>query len=452
VWPGAFPALACLAVFTTAAQADFGRLCQPRELTAAEKRAGEQVAERLRKSLPAAPAGWAVRDERSDVAAGTCQVQGKAVPQPLSVTVSRSFVRKDAQSEGGVAPQAAAPQPAAAPPNPQRRARAAELEKQLAELQAKDREAGNAYRAARSAGDSAAQREASEASRRYRTEMAPLMKELRELRSEERQERNAAGEARTRAAQARMAEARANRRDALVSIHTNAGQAQMRGAQPFAHASVPLAFRDARGATQLLFGEWRQNGSFALSSLDEMAPATRVQDASVRIDASGDVAEQLLRGTDLEGVRSLVQAPTRRQPPQAAAPVEVALQVGARKLQASGSGECKAAPQASIHGVPAALYSVSQNAGGHSLSLTLWQPKNGSEDMMSLAISADGKRYEVDTVKAGAMRATKGTGKAALEKTGAGGVFRVDAVAASGEKISGTVRCGSFGGIRAEGG
>ncbi len=64
-------AFACLALAASAALADMGRECQPRALTPAEKDAADKVAQRLLTALPAAPAGWSVRDERTDTAAGS---------------------------------------------------------------------------------------------------------------------------------------------------------------------------------------------------------------------------------------------------------------------------------------------------------------------------------------------------------------------------------------------
>ncbi len=138
--------------------------------------------------------------------------------------------------------------------------------------------------------------------------------------------------------------------------------------------------------------------------------------------------------------------------PAALAQVEVSLQLGGTKYQASGQGQCKAAPQASIYGINAALYSVSQRANGQSLNLSLWQPKDGAPNMLSLRVSTGSKQYLVDTVKGGTKRDTKGAGKATVEKSGAGGVIAIDAVAAGGEKITGRIQCRSFGGIQAEGG
>ena len=134
------------------------------------------------------------------------------------------------------------------------------------------------------------------------------------------------------------------------------------------------------------------------------------------------------------------------------APIQISLKAGAKSYEAAGTGECKAAPQASIHGIQAALYSVSHRSAGQSLNLTLWQPKDGSPSMMSLHVSIGSSRYEIDTVKGGAKRDTKGSGKATLQKASAGGVIAIDAVAASGEKIAGKIQCSRFGAIQAEGG
>jgi hypothetical protein len=129
--------------------------------------------------------------------------------------------------------------------------------------------------------------------------------------------------------------------------------------------------------------------------------------------------------------------------------VEVALQIGGTKYQASGKGECKAAQQASIYGIQAALYMVAHKADNRSLRLSVWQPKDGSPSMISFRASIGSQAYDVDTVKGGTKRDTKGSGKATVDKAG---VFTIEAVAASGEKITGKVRCASFGGIQAEGG
>lgn len=451
-------AIAGVAMLSSNALADMGQSCEPRALTAEEQAAGERLAETLRRSLPPAPAGWTSRDERPVLASGTCKTEdgGKRLPLPVSVIVSRVFKQEGQPSEPP--PPAAAQAPSQPSSDAGAQARMQALQKEISELQAKQRAALAAYQAARRSGDGAAQKEANDTSRKYLAEMRPLQTELRELRNRAREQRAAAAQVQTRAAQARTQAAGAARRDASVSIAANLRQRDVYPARRLEAGGAPLALRDGSGTTHLFYGPWRRSGNSALASLDESAPTTRVQALSVRIDANEAMTEQLLGKLDLTAVKDVIasgpaQTQTRRQPAQPqTGPVQIALRIGTTKYESGGQAECKAAPQASIYGVPAALYSVSQRSGSGSLSLTLWQPKDGAAIMMSLRIAAGGRSYLVDTVKAGPKRDTKGSGKATLQRTGAGGVVAVDAVDAGGEKITGKIECTRFGAIRAEGG
>ena len=97
-------------------------------------------------------------------------------------------------------------------------------------------------------------------------------------------------------------------------------------------------------------------------------------------------------------------------PAAALAQADISLKVGAHTYQASGQGECKSAPRASIYNIPAALTSVSHRAGTNSLNLSLWQPTDGKPAMLSLSVTTGGKTYLVDTV-----RDKKGSGKVVRE-------------------------------------
>ena len=125
------------------------------------------------------------------------------------------------------------------------------------------------------------------------------------------------------------------------------------------------------------------------------------------------------------------------------AQADISLQIGAHKYPASGQAECKSAQRASIYNIPASLTSVSHRAGKDSLHLSLWQPADGKPAMLTLRVTTGGKTYLVDTVKD-----KKGSGKATRDDR----TISIDAVAASGEKITGRIQCRSFGGIQAEGG
>ena len=130
-------------------------------------------------------------------------------------------------------------------------------------------------------------------------------------------------------------------------------------------------------------------------------------------------------------------------PAAAFAQADISLQVGPHKYAASGPAECKSAPRASIYDIPASLTSVSHRAGKDSLNLSLWQPADGKPAMLTLSVTTGGKTYLVDTVKD-----KKGSGKATRDER----TISIDAVAASGEKITGRIQCRSFGGVNAEGG
>jgi hypothetical protein len=141
----------------------------------------------------------------------------------------------------------------------------------------------------------------------------------------------------------------------------------------------------------------------------------------------------------------------RRAPGQAQAnqAIQVALKVGGTTYQSSQAGKCTHAPVASIYKTVAELWSVQQNGDGHSLSLTLWKPKDGSGDMVTLSVTSGSLSHQVSTVRGGT---TTGSGKVTLEKTGNGGTFSVDAKSSSGTSIGGTIKCDAFAPHMAEGG
>jgi len=73
-------------------------------------------------------------------------------------------------------------------------------------------------------------------------------------------------------------------------------------------------------------------------------------------------------------------------------------------------------------------------------------------EMVTMRVLSGGKRYEVDTVKGGAKRDTKGSAQAKVQRSGSGATVTVAAVASSGEKIAGTIKCGGLTPMQAEGG
>ena len=145
--------------------------------------------------------------------------------------------------------------------------------------------------------------------------------------------------------------------------------------------------------------------------------------------------------------------PEQRRVPGAAAdsqaPMQVALTVGGQKYDSSAAGKCTHAPVASIYQVVAELWSVQQSDGERSLTLSLWRPKDGSGDMMSLSVGSGRSSNQVSTVRGAALA---GSGKVTLAPAGKGGVFTVDAKTADGKAINGTIKCDALAPHIAEGG
>ena len=132
--------------------------------------------------------------------------------------------------------------------------------------------------------------------------------------------------------------------------------------------------------------------------------------------------------------------------------VAIALKAGAEQYQFKGQASCTHAPIASIHNVVAEQWTVEQSEGSRSSHLTLWKPKNGSGEMFSLSLSTGSHSRRVNTVTAPGAPAASGSGKVSLASAASGGTFTIDAKAADGTAIAGTIVCDAFLPAIAEGG
>jgi hypothetical protein len=149
---------------------------------------------------------------------------------------------------------------------------------------------------------------------------------------------------------------------------------------------------------------------------------------------------------------SLVDIDAQRRAPgqaQMKQQIQASLKVGGQAYQSSEPGKCTYAPVASIYDVVSEMWSVQQASEGRSLALSFWRPKNGSGDMVTLAVSTGNISQRVSTVRGGGAT---GSGKVMFEKSGNGGTFSVDARTATGAAITGTIRCDAFAPHTAEGG
>jgi len=137
-------------------------------------------------------------------------------------------------------------------------------------------------------------------------------------------------------------------------------------------------------------------------------------------------------------------------------PVEITAVVGGKRYQAAGPGECQHTTEASIYNVPAALWRASFTAPDkrdlQSLNLTVWQPKAGGANQVTLAVQVGASTHQIATVRGGQMA---GRGTAQVPSTGSagsGGTLTVDGEDAGGAPLRVTVQCPRFTVPIAEGG
>jgi hypothetical protein len=132
--------------------------------------------------------------------------------------------------------------------------------------------------------------------------------------------------------------------------------------------------------------------------------------------------------------------------------ISVSAKVGGKSYQGSGSGSCRHAAEASIHGVSAALWMV-QFAGKSGpmkqLNLTLWRPKDGDSDQLSLDFEAGTGSHRIET---GGSGGNSGQGSVTILPSGPGGRLEISGKESGGKPVQLTIDCPVFGDIEAEGG
>lgn len=132
--------------------------------------------------------------------------------------------------------------------------------------------------------------------------------------------------------------------------------------------------------------------------------------------------------------------------------VSIALKVAGQPYRFSGKAHCTYAPLASIYDLNAQQWRVEHNEGPMSVFLTFWRPAAGSGDMFTLHCTINDKSYLVSTVKTSGGGTIQGSGKVTFTPSEPGGTFTIDATAANGSPITGTIKCGAFSPAVDEGG
>jgi hypothetical protein len=142
----------------------------------------------------------------------------------------------------------------------------------------------------------------------------------------------------------------------------------------------------------------------------------------------------------------------RRDAPAESAAITVAARIGSKNYQGSGTGSCRHEPEASIHGVAAALWMVqfaAQNRSLKQLNLTLWRPKDGSRDQLSLSLETGSGSHHIET---GGKGGDNGEASVTILPSGPGGRLEISGKEAGGKPLQVTIDCPAFAAIEAEGG
>jgi hypothetical protein len=138
---------------------------------------------------------------------------------------------------------------------------------------------------------------------------------------------------------------------------------------------------------------------------------------------------------------------------QPEAAVTIAGKIGGKRYLASGPGSCRSAADASIRGLSASLWMVEYDGARDGalkhLSLTLWRPKDGSPDQLSLAVETSSGSHRIDTGTPGDV---KGEASVTILPSGPGGRLEIAGKEAGGKPVQLTIECPAFAEVEAEGG
>ena len=161
----------------------------------------------------------------------------------------------------------------------------------------------------------------------------------------------------------------------------------------------------------------------------------------------------MLRSFSIASLCLLATAASDAAAQRAASPgiVSVSAEVGGKSYDAAGAGSCRHSPSASIYDVPAALWMVEQSGDGaiKSMNLTLWRPKNGSADQVSLSLETGSSSHRISS---GGRAEPVGSATVKVSPLGSGGRFELKGKDGAGAKVAVTITCPVFTGVEAEGG
>jgi hypothetical protein len=125
--------------------------------------------------------------------------------------------------------------------------------------------------------------------------------------------------------------------------------------------------------------------------------------------------------------------------------LSIIARVGGKVYPVEGSGECSTSSESTIYDVPATQWHAAYDGGGRAelgnVNVTVWRPKAGGADQVTLYLTAAGRTHRIATV-AGGERIGRATASARSE--GDGGTLVVEGVSGDGTAIKLELRCSAF--------
>jgi hypothetical protein len=151
-----------------------------------------------------------------------------------------------------------------------------------------------------------------------------------------------------------------------------------------------------------------------------------------------------------------MDATAQRRPgasPGTGEPLIVSVRIGGKAYEGTGPGSCKHAPEASIYDIPAALWMVEYSNRTddriRQVNLTLWRPKDGSSDQVSLTLETISSSHRISS---GGKAEPVGSATVKLSPYAAGSRFELKGRDGEGATVELSISCPAFAGIEAEGG
>jgi hypothetical protein len=131
--------------------------------------------------------------------------------------------------------------------------------------------------------------------------------------------------------------------------------------------------------------------------------------------------------------------------PTAETHVSLVAKVGGRVIPAEGSGECYTSAESTIYDVPAtqwhATFHGSRTSELQNVNVTVWRPKAGGPDQVTLFLTLANDTHRIATVTGGELI---GRATASARGEGDGGTLLVEGATKDGTPLRLELRCSAF--------